>query len=157
MALTAHLSFPLLLPCYRHHAHLNPNPNPNPTLSFGRSRIRAVGSGDMLGDFGARDPFPAEVESRFAEKVLGNAGTDHKILIPNLSAFSLSQQQCIPLSPFQVPFTADEAQKLLKKVSFNTHMLWMPMILFLIMVSLLVLDEVSFTQIICLVKITFTV
>lgn len=70
----------------------------------------------MLGDFGARDPFPAEIESRFGEKVLGNAGTDHKILIPNLSALSLSQQHCTPLSPFQAPFTADEAQKLLKKV-----------------------------------------
>ncbi|CAN1266263.1 hypothetical protein LINPERPRIM_LOCUS12484 [Linum perenne] len=35
-------------------------------------RIRAAG-GD-LGDFGARDPFPAEIESRFGDKVLGNRG-----------------------------------------------------------------------------------
>ena len=30
-------------------------------------------------DFGARDPFAAEIESNFGEKVLGNYNTDHKI------------------------------------------------------------------------------
>jgi 4a-hydroxytetrahydrobiopterin dehydratase len=117
MALTAPFSSPLLLPYHRHHGHLNRKANP--TLSFRGSRIRAAGNIDLLGDFGARDPFPAEVESRFGEKVLGNACTEHKILIPNLSAISLSQQQCAPLSPFQASMTADEAQKLLKKVGFQ--------------------------------------
>ncbi|KAH6830867.1 hypothetical protein C2S53_005791 [Perilla frutescens var. hirtella] len=37
-------------------------------------RIQASGGGnlDLLGDFGARDPFPAEIESQFCDKVLGN-------------------------------------------------------------------------------------
>ena len=30
-------------------------------------------------DFGARDPFPAELESNFGEKVLGNWDTEHII------------------------------------------------------------------------------
>jgi hypothetical protein len=30
-------------------------------------------------DFGARDPFPAELESNFGDKVLGNYNTDHII------------------------------------------------------------------------------
>lgn len=75
--------------------------------------------GDLLGDFGARDPFPAEIESRFGEKVLGNVDTEHKILIPNLSSLSLSQQQCEPVSPLQPPMSEDDAQKLLKKVGFT--------------------------------------
>lgn len=77
--------------------------------------------GDLLGDFGARDPFPAEVESRFGEKVLGSSDTEHKILIPNLSALSLSQQQCHPVSPLQPPLSEDDAQKLLKKVNFHIY------------------------------------
>lgn len=71
----------------------------------------------MLGDFGARDPFPAEVESGFADKV-GNVDTEHKILIPRLSAMSLAQQQCSPVSPLQGPMSKDDAEKLLKKVIF---------------------------------------
>ncbi|GAV73401.1 Pterin_4a domain-containing protein [Cephalotus follicularis] len=78
-------------------------------------RTRALGN-DMLGDFGARDPFPAEIESGFADKVLGNVDTEHKILIPTLSSLSLSQQECISLSPLQQPMSFDDAQKLLKKV-----------------------------------------
>ena len=113
MAITAQLSFSLLLPSYHHHHHLKPNS----TLSFRSSRVRAVGGGsDILGDFGARDPFPAEIASGFADKVLGNGNTEHKILIPNLSALSLSQQPCTPLSPFQSPMSTLDAHKLLKKV-----------------------------------------
>ncbi|XP_062092266.1 probable pterin-4-alpha-carbinolamine dehydratase, chloroplastic [Humulus lupulus] len=115
---TAHLSFPLRLP------HLSDTPcQCQPTGLFSVStrsrlglRLRAMGS-DMLGDFGARDPFPAEVESRFGEKVLGQGDTEHKILIPNLNALSLAQQQCDPhISPLQPPMSEDEATKLLKKV-----------------------------------------
>ncbi|KAL6980947.1 Alpha subunit of the F1 sector of mitochondrial F1F0 ATP synthase [Sarracenia purpurea var. burkii] len=87
-----------------------------PTLPSRTSlRIRAAG-GDFLGDFGARDPFPAEVESRFGEKVLGNGDTGHRILIPNVSALSLSQQDCAPISPLQRPMSHEDAQKLLRKV-----------------------------------------
>lgn len=75
-----------------------------------------MGAGDKLGEFGARDPFPAEIESGFAEKVLGNVNTEHKILIPTVAALSLSQQECTPISPLQDPMSKDDAQKLLKKV-----------------------------------------
>ncbi|XP_059627838.1 probable pterin-4-alpha-carbinolamine dehydratase, chloroplastic [Cornus florida] len=78
-------------------------------------KTRATG-GDLLGDFGARDPFPAEIESRFGEKVLGNGDTEHRILIPNTSFLSLAQQDCTPVSPLQPPLSRDNAQKLLKKV-----------------------------------------
>ncbi|KAF7822426.1 putative pterin-4-alpha-carbinolamine dehydratase, chloroplastic [Senna tora] len=71
---------------------------------------------DFLGDFGARDPFPAELESNFGEKVIGSFSTEHKILIPNLSALSLSQQDCTPISPLQSPMSEDDAKKLLKKI-----------------------------------------
>jgi 4a-hydroxytetrahydrobiopterin dehydratase len=75
--------------------------------------------GDHFGEFGARDPFPAEIESAFAEKVLGNVDTEHKILIPTVSALSLSQQECTPISPLQDPMSKDDAQKLLKKVNLE--------------------------------------
>ncbi|CAK9145868.1 unnamed protein product [Ilex paraguariensis] len=93
--------------------------HPHPLVLGTQNRIftktAAMGS-DLLGDFGARDPFPAEVESNFAEKVLGNVDTEHKILIPKLSALSLSQQDCAPISPFQSPISEDEANKLLRKI-----------------------------------------
>lgn len=78
-------------------------------------RTRAMGK-DLLGDFGARDPFPAELESKFGDKVLGNVDTEHRILIPVASAFSLAEQDCSPVSPVQQPMSLDDAQKLLKKV-----------------------------------------
>ncbi|KAG9452490.1 hypothetical protein H6P81_005394 [Aristolochia fimbriata] len=71
---------------------------------------------DLLGDFGARDPFPQEIESNFADKVLGNVDTEHRILIPNLAALSLAQQKCTPISPSQSPMSEEDAQKLLRKV-----------------------------------------
>ncbi|KAM4077114.1 hypothetical protein ACJW30_12G114800 [Castanea mollissima] len=87
---TTHLSFPLLLSPYPHHQQQY-YPKPNPTVSFRRSiGVRAQGGVDELGDFGARDPFPAEVASGFADKGLGNVDTEHKILIPNISALSFS-------------------------------------------------------------------
>ena len=70
----------------------------------------------MLGDFGARDPFPAEIESKFGEKVLGNIDTEHKILVPNIAALSLAQQECSPVSALDSPMTVDDIQKLLRKV-----------------------------------------
>ncbi|CAH9069635.1 unnamed protein product [Cuscuta europaea] len=82
-------------------------------------RVMAAASGkytDLLGDFGARDPFPAEIESNFCENVLGNAGTEHKILIPNASALSLAQLDCVPISPRQPPMSEFEARQMLLKV-----------------------------------------
>ncbi|KAF6138424.1 hypothetical protein GIB67_027996 [Kingdonia uniflora] len=75
----------------------------------------ALGS-DMVGDFGARDPYPAEIATNFGEKVFGNGNTEHKILIPNLSALSLSQQECIPISSSLIPLSYGDAQQLLRKV-----------------------------------------
>ncbi|KAF5731022.1 hypothetical protein HS088_TW19G00625 [Tripterygium wilfordii] len=82
---------------------------------MGPITTRALGA-DKIGDFGARDPFPAEVESGFADKVLGNFGTEHKILIPQVSALSLAQQDCTSISPLQPPISVDDAQRLLKKI-----------------------------------------
>ncbi|RVW39297.1 putative pterin-4-alpha-carbinolamine dehydratase [Vitis vinifera] len=69
-------------------------------------RVALAVGGDLLGDFGARDPFPAEIESKFGEKVLGNLDTEHKILIPNVSALSLAQQECSPVVGWRL---SDEA------------------------------------------------
>ncbi|XWS60162.1 hypothetical protein CRYUN_Cryun07bG0011500 [Craigia yunnanensis] len=118
MASTAsHLSLSLLLrplPSPRHHHHLVIGFS-SPTQSRLSLRTRAMGN-DFLGDFGARDPFPEELESGFAEKVLGNVDTEHKILIPKASSLSLAQQDCSPASPLQAPMSLDDAKALLKKV-----------------------------------------
>ncbi|KAJ8772457.1 hypothetical protein K2173_027634 [Erythroxylum novogranatense] len=90
-------------------------PVSNPTRISRLKTTRAMG-GDLLGDFGARDPFPAEIESNFAEKVIGNVDTEHRILIPTVSALSLAQQQCSPVSPLEPPMSKEDAQSLLKKV-----------------------------------------
>lgn len=82
------------------------------------SRSMAGAGGD--GDFGARDPFPAEIASNFGDKVLGFGDTEHKILIPNLAALSLAQHQCAPLSSFTQPMPEDTAQQLLRKVPFRS-------------------------------------
>ncbi|CAL9202322.1 unnamed protein product [Musa hybrid cultivar] len=81
----------------------------------GQLRLLAQGA-DLLGDFGARDPFPEEIESNFCEKVLGNTDTMHRILIPNISALSLAQMSCEPISSSQPPISTEDAEKLLKKV-----------------------------------------
>jgi 4a-hydroxytetrahydrobiopterin dehydratase len=90
----------------------------NPTR-IGFSPLRSLAN-DFLGDFGARDPFPAELESKFGEKVLGTYNTEHKILIPNISALSLSQQDCLPISPLQSPLSQDDANQLIRKVTHNS-------------------------------------
>ncbi|ONK55997.1 uncharacterized protein A4U43_C10F3080 [Asparagus officinalis] len=101
------------------HKPTTPFSTPSPSSrrrSKARShKISAVG-GDLLGDFGARDPFDAEIESNFGEKVLGYSNTEHKILIPNLSALSLSQRSCEPVSDSQSPMAREDAEKLLNKV-----------------------------------------
>ncbi|ONI24897.1 hypothetical protein PRUPE_2G268000 [Prunus persica] len=112
---TANLSVPLLSLPRHHHLNLHPNLITVPTRLRLGLRTQALGN-DMLGDFGARDPFPAEIASGFGEKVLGNGNTEHKILIPNLSSLSLSQLDCSAVSPLQPPMPEDDAQKLLRKV-----------------------------------------
>lgn len=95
-----------------------------PTVDgFRTSKMKRLATGaDFLGDFGARDPFPAEIESNFGDKVLGSSNTEHKILIPNLAALSLSQLDCAPVSHLQPPMSEQDAQNLLRKVQFcNTH------------------------------------
>lgn len=111
------LSFPVL--------HVNPTTTKlNPSFNFQHHRITTPNgfsplrslANDFLGDFGARDPFPAELESQFGEKVIGSYNTEHKILIPNISALSLSQQDCTPISPLQTPLSQDDANQLIRKV-----------------------------------------
>ncbi|KAJ1693869.1 hypothetical protein LUZ63_010567 [Rhynchospora breviuscula] len=84
-----------------------------------RSLVRpiAVGTGpDLLGDIGARDPFPEELESNFAENVLGDTDTLHRILIPNITALSLSQMKLEPVESLTQPLSAEDAGRLLKKI-----------------------------------------
>jgi hypothetical protein len=121
------LSSPTLL--YRHHSILHcPNPNtlffsfskaPRARTSFVRPIAVGPGPGpDLLGDIGARDPFPQELESNFAENVLGNTDTLHRILIPNISALSLAEMKIEPVESLKQPLSAEDSRRLLKKVNF---------------------------------------
>ncbi|XP_031390762.1 probable pterin-4-alpha-carbinolamine dehydratase, chloroplastic [Punica granatum] len=119
MAATYHQlpSFSLLRPPTRHHADQQAQCRTRTRRAGFLRRTRAMAMGtDLLGDFGARDPFPAELESQFGEKVLGNLDTEHKILIPTASALSLAEQQCSPVSPLQGPMSSDDAHRMLRKV-----------------------------------------
>ncbi|XP_031502765.1 probable pterin-4-alpha-carbinolamine dehydratase, chloroplastic [Nymphaea colorata] len=105
---------------------------------LGRRDVRLVGraaaGSDILGDIGARDPFPQELESNFCDRVIGNANTEHQILVPVSSALSLWNQECRPLSPSDTPFSYDDAQNFLRKVvgwrlvdkdgTLRLHCLW---------------------------------
>ncbi|GFP89411.1 putative pterin-4-alpha-carbinolamine dehydratase [Phtheirospermum japonicum] len=113
MASAPQLTFSPLLSLSRNPTH---NPQNFLHMSSKRSSFQIRAEKDPLGEFGARDPFPAEIESNFGDKVLGNMNTEHKILIPNASALSLSQQRCAPISQLQQPMSEDEAKKLLFKV-----------------------------------------
>ncbi|KAH9329214.1 hypothetical protein KI387_001322, partial [Taxus chinensis] len=84
-----------------------------PSLIRGKYKIRAV---DFLGDFGARDATAPELESNFGEKVVGNFGTDHKILVPSASALSLAHMPIQPIPPAQSPMTRRDATALLRKI-----------------------------------------
>ena len=83
------------------------------TSSKGRSVRKVVAMADILGDFGARDPFPEEIASNFGEKTLGNVDTLHRILIPTLSVLSLSR---VPLDADPAPLSEEDARRLLFKV-----------------------------------------
>ena len=83
------------------------------TASGHRSSRKVVAMADILGDFGARDPFPEEIASNFGEKTLGNVDTLHRILIPTLSVLSLSR---VPLDADPAPLSEEDARRLLFKV-----------------------------------------
>eukprot|EP00249_Psilotum_nudum_P013881 c24564_g1_i2 orf=844-1257(-) len=101
------------LPLLRRVARFSP-PRPashcSPFLRVGSHADR-----DLLGDFGARDPFPAEVESGFCNRVLGNASTEHVVLIPNSFSVGLGEKSCKPVSPGQCPLSIDDARDFLRK------------------------------------------
>lgn len=128
MATTA-CNFNLNLNLGFHGMHQKPMtwPTRAPSVSRGGNGVaplvvtRAIDTNEFLGDFGARDPFPAELESSFGEKVLGYGNTEHRILIPNISALSLSQQDCAPISPSQPPISEHDAQMLVRKVTETSH------------------------------------
>lgn len=79
-------------------------------------RLMVRANGDMLGDFGARDPTAGELGSNFGEKTLGNASTEHQILVPTLSVLKLSERTIKPLAENTAPMTEGEAKALLRKV-----------------------------------------
>ncbi|KAF3336062.1 pterin-4-alpha-carbinolamine dehydratase [Carex littledalei] len=91
-----------------------PSPKAPRTIT---SLVRPIAaSSDLLGEIGARDPFPEEIESNFCDNVLGNTDTLHRILIPNISALSLSQMKIEPVESLKQPLSAEDALRLLKKV-----------------------------------------
>ncbi|CAM0871321.1 unnamed protein product [Alopecurus aequalis] len=83
------------------------------TTTTRRSIRKVVAMADMLGDFGARDPFPEEIASEWGEKTLGNVDTLHRILIPTLSVLSLSR---VPLDPEPAVLAEADARRLLHKI-----------------------------------------
>ncbi|KAG8381020.1 hypothetical protein BUALT_Bualt06G0077700 [Buddleja alternifolia] len=115
---TQHLTFSPLLSLSRNPAQIPPKFLPfitTTTRTTTSLKVQATAR-DPLGEFGARDPFPAEIESNFGDKVQGFMSTEHKILIPNASALSLAQQQCTPISQLGHPLSEEEAKQLLFKV-----------------------------------------
>ncbi|KAG8073049.1 hypothetical protein GUJ93_ZPchr0006g42610 [Zizania palustris] len=112
MALLANHASPAAAACF---GRVPPPPNRLAVGDWRRRRAQkgVVAMADLLGDFGARDPFPQEVESNFGEKVLGDVDTLHRILIPTLSVLSLAR---VPLDPNPAPVDAADARRLLHKV-----------------------------------------
>ncbi|KHN47223.1 Putative pterin-4-alpha-carbinolamine dehydratase [Glycine soja] len=101
MAITGNLNLNLVLPVARPMAC--PPRAPTSLLARGRGAssspsllvTRAIDVNEFLGDFG---------------------NTEHKILIPTITALALSQQECAPVSPSQPPISLDDAQTLIRKV-----------------------------------------
>ncbi|MCO5555001.1 hypothetical protein L7F22_008540 [Adiantum nelumboides] len=82
-----------------------------------RQERRVMGARAAGAELGARDPFPEEIASNFADKVLGYGDTEHVILIPNAPTLSLAQRSCVlPVPPGTPPFSLDEAKALLRKI-----------------------------------------
>eukprot|EP00850_Spirogloea_muscicola_P026301 SM006556S20278 [mRNA] locus=s6556:14:821:- [translate_table: standard] len=78
----------------------------------------SASGGNMLGDFGARDPFPEELASQFGARVQGNADTEHRIALPARTAelMGLSVGNCAPLEAGTPALSEQEAKALLRKV-----------------------------------------
>ncbi|GJP31520.1 hypothetical protein CLOM_g12610 [Closterium sp. NIES-68] len=80
--------------------------------------VRASNERFDIGDFGARDPRADELESQFGDKVLGNADTEHRILLPSgiTEVAGLSARNCAPLPAGTLPLAEPGARELLKRV-----------------------------------------
>lgn len=75
---------------------------------------RAIGDGD----FGARNPRPAELESNFADKTLGDWDTEHKIKLPSKirEVNGLARLSCEPLPEGAAALPLEDCKALLRKV-----------------------------------------
>ncbi|CAI5458377.1 unnamed protein product [Closterium sp. Yama58-4] len=80
--------------------------------------VRASDERFDIGDYGARDPRPSELESQFGDKVLGNADTEHRILLPSgiTEVAGLAARNCAPLPAGTQPLAEPGARELLKRV-----------------------------------------
>ncbi|XP_024533261.1 probable pterin-4-alpha-carbinolamine dehydratase, chloroplastic [Selaginella moellendorffii] len=76
--------------------------------------VRATAAGKDI-ELGARDPFPEELESKFGDKVLGNASTEHIILVPSRPV-EIAQKSCAELPRGATAMTEKEAKEFLRKV-----------------------------------------
>lgn len=77
--------------------------------------LAATGEQGLVGDnFGARDPFAAELESNFGEKVLGNYNTEHIIKPPDAikKFIGLGSKKCTPHKPGTPPLSEEEITRL---------------------------------------------
>ncbi|EFJ14799.1 hypothetical protein SELMODRAFT_119608 [Selaginella moellendorffii] len=75
--------------------------------------VRATAAGKDI-ELGARDPFPEELESKFGDKVLGNASTEHIILVPSRPV-EIAQKSCAELPRGATAMTEKEAKEFLRK------------------------------------------
>lgn len=82
-----------------------------------RGQWRAM-TGRDIGEMGAREPFPQELESNFGDKVLGNADTEHRILMPRglTEITGLASRKCSPLPAGAQPLSEAEAREYLKRI-----------------------------------------
>ncbi|CAI5501194.1 unnamed protein product [Closterium sp. Naga37s-1] len=115
-------------------------PKSRPTSERKSLVVRASDERFDIGDYGARDPRPSELESQFGDKVLGNADTEHRILLPSGITYvlqirpggvdchgfcapplraevaGLAARNCAPLPAGTQPLAEPGARELLKRV-----------------------------------------
>lgn len=83
-------------------------------------------------DFGARDPYAAELESNFTDKVLGNADTEHRIFIGKLSHIFKNRMADMEISSEYNQAVDDaEIEDLIKKVGPRGGGTWMVVFVFI--------------------------
>ncbi|CAI5479160.1 unnamed protein product [Closterium sp. Yama58-4] len=94
------------------------NPRNRPASERKSLVVRASDERFDIGDYGARDPRPSELESQFGDKVLGNADTEHRILLPSgiTEVAGLAARNCAPLPAGTQPLAEPGARELLKRV-----------------------------------------